>query len=218
VLIFGGAFVLTVRSHGMSMRSITPLEIDASLAIQFVLEGLLVALLLAVFPRLAKISLRDAGFVKPTGTTLAWAVGGALVMAIVANGSASLLDHYFVHSKHEQDVVEIFKSLHDRVSIGIFIFFAIAFAPIAEETIFRVFFFNLGLRYGGFWTGAIVSGVLFGLAHGDLTAALPLALGGVVLCYVYYRSRNAYASMISHGLFNALSIAALLFAPGLTST
>jgi membrane protease YdiL (CAAX protease family) len=32
---------------------------------------------------------------------------------------------------------------------------------------------------------------------------------------VYYRSRNAYASMISHALFNGLSTAALYFAPKL---
>ena len=56
------------------------------------------------------------------------------------------------------------------------------FAPFAEETFFRIFFFNLGLRYGGFWGGAVLSGVLFGIAHGDLYAALPLALGGMVLC------------------------------------
>jgi membrane protease YdiL (CAAX protease family) len=99
----------------------------------------------------------------------------------------------------------------------VFAFFAMVLAPIAEETIFRVFAFNFGARYGGFWLGAPVSAILFGLAHGDAFAAIPLALGGVVLCAVYYRSQNAFASMISHGLFNGLSIAGLLFAPHLIS-
>jgi hypothetical protein len=69
------------------------------------------------------------------------------------------------------------------------------------------------VRYGGFWGGAILSGVLFGIAHGDIFAAIPLALGGVVLCGVYYRTGNIFAPMISHALFNALSIVALLFIP-----
>ena len=99
-----------------------------------------------------------------------------------------------------------------------FVFFAIVFAPIAEETFFRLFFFNLGMRYGGFWVGAIASGVLFGMAHGDLYAAAPLALGGMILCYVYYRTRNAWASMMTHCLFNAISIAAILFAPAWLSS
>ncbi|HXO17878.1 MAG TPA: CPBP family intramembrane glutamic endopeptidase, partial [Candidatus Dormibacteraeota bacterium] len=77
-------------------------------------------------------------------------------------------------------------------------------------------FFNLGLRYGGFWGGALLSGALFGIVHGDFYAALPLALGGVVLCAVYYWTRNAFAPMISHALFNALSIVMLLVAPQTT--
>ena len=59
----------------------------------------------------------------------------------------------------------------------------------------------------------MLSGVLFGIAHGDPYAAIPLALGGIVLCAVYYLSRNAYASMISHALFNSFSIVLLLFFP-----
>jgi len=133
-------------------------------------------------------------------------------MVVVANGLASLIDAA-AHAKHQQDVVEVFRNLHDRTAVAVFAFFAIVFAPLAEETLFRVFFFNLGLRYGGFWMGAVISGTLFGMAHGDAYAAIPLALGGVILCYVYYRTRNAWASMISHGIFNALSILALLFAP-----
>ena len=51
------------------------------------------------------------------------------------------------------------------------------------------------------------------MAHGDLYAMIPLALGGMVLCAVYYRTRNAWMSMLSHALFNTLSIVALLFGP-----
>ena len=42
-------------------------------------------------------------------------------------------------------------------------------------------------------------------------------LGGMVLCGVYYRTGNAFAPMISHALFNALSIVALLAWPKLSS-
>jgi hypothetical protein len=137
-------------------------------------------------------------------------------MIVVSDGGAYLIG-YLARSQHQQDIVQIFKGLHDSTTIAIFTIFAVLFAPFAEETIFRVFYFNLGLRYGGFFSGAILSGVLFGMAHGDLYAALPLALGGVVLCAVYYRTRNAFAPMISHALFNAFSIVMLLVAPNLTS-
>jgi membrane protease YdiL (CAAX protease family) len=159
--------------------------------------------------------LRELGFRMPTPGNIGIALLGAVAMALVANGGATLID-YLAHSQHQQDIVEIFKQLHDTTTIVLFAVFAIVFAPFAEETFFRLLFFNLGLRYGGFWAGAILSGVLFGIAHGDLYAAIPLALGGMVLCGVYYRTRNIIASMFSHALFNTLSIVVLLAGPKLS--
>lgn len=190
----------------------TPLAIYATILVTLLLEGLLALIAILTLAPLSRLSLRQLGFRAPTLATIATAIGGGVVMAIVANGSASLIDA-LVHSRHEQEIVEIFRALHDPTTIAVFAVFAVTFAPLFEETIFRVFFFNLGLRFGGFWLGAILSGVLFGLAHGDVIAAIPLALGGIILCAVYYRTRNAFASMISHAFFNALSIAALLLTP-----
>jgi membrane protease YdiL (CAAX protease family) len=210
---FAGSFAVGVLKGGsISYASITPLELYLSIGLSAVVEGAFVVVALLALPALSKFSLRELGFRTPTLATLGGAALGALAMVVVANGLASLIDS-LAHVNHQQDVVEIFRNLHDPVAVAVFAFFAIVFAPIAEETLFRIFFFNLGMRYGGFWAGAILSGALFGMAHGDLYAAVPLALGGMVLCFVYYRTRNAWASMMSHCLFNALSILALLFAP-----
>ena len=214
--IFLWLFVASVKTRAVPLRSLSPSLIAFALAAQFVFEGGLIAIVLVAMPALSKFSLRELGFRVPTAATLGVAAAGAVAMVIVSNGSASLIE-YLAHSQHQQDVVEIFKSLHDRGAIVAFVLFAVVFAPIAEEILFRVFFFNLGMRFGGFWAGAIVSGALFGMAHGDVFAALPLAMGGAILCYVYYRTRNAWASMISHGIFNGLSIAVLILAPNLAS-
>jgi membrane protease YdiL (CAAX protease family) len=195
--------------------TVTPFEVDFVLGIQFVIDALLVVLVLSTLPALSKFTLRELGFRVPDLVTIVTALIGFVAMFIVANGSAALIDYYSGRS-HPQDIVQMFKHLHDPVTIGIFVAFAVLFAPFTEETLFRVFFFNLGLRYGGFWSGAILSGALFGIAHGDPYAAVPLALGGIVLCAVYYRTRNAYASMISHALFNTVSIVTLLTTPKIT--
>jgi hypothetical protein len=213
-----GVFVLTflagikASSSGVSLNGVSPALVIISLILTSALEGFLVIVVLFSLPALSKFSLAELGYRRPTKTTFLAGLAGAVAMTIVANGGATLID-YLAHSKHQQDVIELFRGLHDPTTIALFVFFACVFAPFAEETLFRVFFFNLGLRYGGFWTGAVLSGVLFGLAHGDMFAALPLALGGMILCYVYFRSRNAFASMISHSLFNLVSILALLLAP-----
>ena len=198
-LLFIGLFVFSQTSKPPT--NVDPLEFDLLIAFQFVLEGILVAIVIAAMPALSKFSLRELGFRVPTWSNLGIALLGALAMVVVANGGATLIDR-LAHSQHQQDIIQIFKGLHDTTTIEIFVAFAVIFAPFAEETFFRLLFFNLGLRYGGFWAGAILSGVLFGIAHGDIFAAVPLALGGIVLCAVYYRTGNIFASMISHALFN----------------
>lgn len=192
----------------------TAVSLIAALIVQLLIEiGVVIAILVRL-PRLAGFTLRELGFHVPDARTLALALLGAIAMAIVANGGASLIDA-LLHTKHEQQVVALYQQVRDPSIKVFFAIFAVAIAPIAEEIAFRVFAFNFGMRYWGFWGGAILSGILFGLAHADPYAALPLALAGIVLCAVYYRTRNAFASMISHGLFNALTLVALFAAPHL---
>ncbi len=203
VLLFLVTLVVRVPTH------VSAGDLDKSLVAQTIGEGILVAIVLASMRPLSKFSLAQLGFRVPDGRTIAIGLVGAIAMIVVANGTATLVN-YFFHTQHQQDVVQIFEGIHDKASIAFFSLFAVIFAPFFEETLFRVFFFNFGMRYGGFWSGAILSGLLFGAAHGDPYEAVPLALGGIVLCAVYYQSRNAYASMISHALFNGVSIVALL--------
>lgn len=213
-LLFVALFFFSLKNQ-VATNNLDPFTFDVGLAAQFLLEGILVAIVLVAMPRISKFSLRELGFRAPTPGNLLVSLVGAVAMVIVANGGATLIDS-FAHSTHQQDIVEIFKHLHNTTTIALFAAFAILFAPFAEETFFRLLFFNLGLRYGGFWAGAILSGVLFGIAHGDLFAAVPLALGGMVLCGVYFHTRNIFASMLSHALFNTLSIVVLLTLPKLT--
>jgi membrane protease YdiL (CAAX protease family) len=212
-VLFGLLLVLQLLAP--APQSISPAQLNEVLIVQLIADAILASIVLLALPSLSKFSLRDLGFRVPTLATIGIAILGAFAMVVVANGTA-LLVNLVAHSEHQQDIVQIFKALRDHTTIGLFAVFAIFFAPFAEETIFRIFFFNIGLRFGGFWTAAIVSGLLFGTAHADLFELIPLALGGVVLCGVYYITRNAFASMISHALFNSFSIVVLLMFPKLT--
>lgn len=182
---------------------------------QLLIEGVPVLVILVSLPRVSKLPLRELGFTVPKLWQIGVAVLGAIAMAVIVNGSAALIET-LTHHKHEQSVVEMFKQVVGKPGImWFFAFFAIVLAPFMEETIFRIFIFNAARRYGGFWIGALVSGLCFGAAHMDLFVLAPLTLGGMILCYVYYRTGNAFASMITHGLFNALTVFALIFAPRL---
>lgn len=191
-----------------------PLVVIESLALTLVVEGALALIVIVLLPWASRLSLRALGYRVPSARDLLAAFLGSLVMALVANGGASLIQS-LLHTTQDQQAVAMLRQLHDPRLLIAFSVFACVLAPLMEETIFRVFLFNAVRRYLGFWPGALISGLCFGIAHGDPIASLPLALGGVVLAFVYYRTNNAFASMITHGLFNSYTILALIFTPQL---
>jgi uncharacterized protein len=217
VAVFALTFVNAPKAAGVAITQSNRLVFDFGVLLQAVVEAGLIWLVLGTLPALSRFSLRELGFRRLDGRTVLIALAGAVAMIVVANGLASLIDSA-LHSKHEQDVVELVKGMRDPLSLGIISVYAVVLAPFFEESLFRVFFFNFGMRWAGPAAGATLSGVLFGMAHGDLYAAFPLAVGGAILCGVYYYTRNAWASMISHGIFNAVSILGLIFAPSLFSS
>jgi len=177
--------------------------------------------LLAALPYIAKMSLRDLGFRALTLRDVGYIVAATIVMVVVTNGLASLLENA-LHTKVSEQAVALYLNMKTPLARAQFALLGVVVAAIFEETVFRIVLFNAARKWGGFWMGAIVSGLFFGLAHLQSTSltqgivlALPLGLGGIVLCAAYARSRNAYVPMITHGLFNAVSLVALLFAPQL---
>ncbi|MDE2571192.1 MAG: CPBP family intramembrane metalloprotease, partial [bacterium] len=90
-----------------------------------------------------------------------------------------------------------------------FVFVAAIAAPFFEEIFFRGFVFSAFAARLRFWPAAIVSGVIFAAAHGDLWALLPLWGVGILLAYIYHRSGSLWASIVAHGLFNSVSLVAV---------
>jgi len=194
-----GATIASIRQH-------TPIRL--AVLGQFALDLAAIAYFAGTVPWLAKMSLRDLGFRRPTFNELGTVLLGALAMVLVVDLLASLIES-LLKVKHQQDVVAMFAAIADP-GLKLFVaFFAVVVAPIAEEFAFRIFVFNAALRHSNFWIAATISGILFGLSHGDMFAFVPLALGGMILCAVYFRTRNAWAPMMVHGLFNAVTVIAL---------
>jgi membrane protease YdiL (CAAX protease family) len=95
--------------------------------------------------------------------------------------------------------------------------FVCVIAPIAEEFFFRGFIFATlrKLRFVvagrdlGTWIAAIVTGILFGLAHTGSASSqylIPLGFLGFVLCLVRWRTGSLYPCMALHSANNALAL------------
>src|SRR5581483_845995 len=95
--------------------------------------------------------------------------------------------------------------------------FVCVVAPIAEEFFFRGFIFGALRRWHvviggqdiGTWLAAVITGILFGLAHTGSAAAqylIPLGFLGFVLCLVRWRTRSLYPCMALHSINNSLAL------------
>jgi membrane protease YdiL (CAAX protease family) len=77
--------------------------------------------------------------------------------------------------------------------------------PIIEETIFRGFIFPaISTRTGVIW-GAILSSLLFGAFHGQANVFVYTAILGLLLCFMYVRTKSIIPGMVLHMLNNFLA-------------
>ncbi|HTU87391.1 MAG TPA: type II CAAX endopeptidase family protein [Solirubrobacteraceae bacterium] len=95
--------------------------------------------------------------------------------------------------------------------------FVIVIAPIAEEFFFRGFLFGTLRRWHikiagrdiGTWVAAIITGIVFGLAHtgsADAQYLIPLGFLGFVLCLIRWKTGSLYPCMALHSVNNSLAL------------
>ena len=97
----------------------------------------------------------------------------------------------------------------DKVALAVFFITASVAAPIFEEIMFRGFLLPSLTRYIPVWSAIVVSGFIFAIAHLSLSEVLPLATLGMILGFVYTRSRNLLAPMLLHSLWNSGTLLSL---------
>jgi len=139
---------------------------------------------------------------RPTSWALAGkiAVGIWVGMAILSGVLGPLL-----HPGREQGLTPTeWEPAHAAAYVCNGIFIAVL-VPIVEECTFRGLGFSLLRRYGE-WTAILLTGLLFGLAHGLLNALPLLVAFGIGLAYLRSRVDSVYPGMVVHGLFNAASL------------
>jgi membrane protease YdiL (CAAX protease family) len=95
--------------------------------------------------------------------------------------------------------------------------FVCVIAPIAEEFFFRGFIFGALRRWHvtiagrdvGVWVAAILTGILFGLAHTGSASSqylIPLGFLGFVLCLIRWKTGSLYPCMALHSVNNSLAL------------
>jgi membrane protease YdiL (CAAX protease family) len=159
----------------------------------------------------SRISWRQAfGFGVGNGTravTLG-ALAGAVflpvswVLQLLSGGAMNL----FHHTVKVQEAVQMMEKTDTWDSRLYFIFWSVAFAPLAEEILFRGILYP-AIRRLGFPRAALwISALAFAAIHVNLPIFAPLLALGLALALLYDATNNLLAPIVAHGFFNAANI------------
>ena len=138
-----------------------------------------------------------------------WGIGGYLI-AIPSVLLVSALNQQIWQGQGGSNPL-LFLALQAQDKVALLIFFSTASiaAPIFEEIMFRGFLLPSLTRYTSINGAIIISGFIFAIAHLSLSEVLPLATLGIILGFVYTRSRNLLAPMLLHCLWNSGTLISL---------
>ncbi|PSB02827.1 CPBP family intramembrane glutamic endopeptidase [Merismopedia glauca] len=140
---------------------------------------------------------------KLTPQSIAWGIGGYLT-AIPLVIIISLINQQLWGDRGGGNPI-LPVALQGQDNLAKFLLFLTACiaAPIFEELIFRGFLLASLTRYLPVWGAITVSGLIFAVAHLSLSEVIPLTVLGMLLGFVYTRSRNLLSSMLMHALWNS---------------
>lgn len=85
------------------------------------------------------------------------------------------------------------------------LFSIVIFGPIMEELLFRGLIFHSLSKFKSGLFSIIVSGILFGIWHGELVQTVYTAIMGIALAAVYYKTRSMILVILMHILNNFTS-------------
>jgi membrane protease YdiL (CAAX protease family) len=149
---------------------------------------------------LSRLRLRIDGIDK----AVMWGVFTAVAAFVVMIGMSSIIQLFGVNAEDAGNIkdLELYFSIPSILLLS-------TFQPIAEEIFFRGFLLEkIGNRFGNN-ISILVTSVLFGLAHllnGNVIPAIMTGIIGILLAYIVLKTKNLYAAITAHILFNLTSV------------
>jgi membrane protease YdiL (CAAX protease family) len=142
---------------------------------------------------------------------------GSLITAAIGYGAVNVLYSQIVGIHGNEKLPKEFGVTNSTAALVGAAVFVCVIAPIAEELFFRGFIFGALRRWRiqvaghdvGTWVAAVITAMLFGLAHGASAPGrylVPLGFLGFVLCMLRWRTRSLYPGMALHSINNSLAL------------
>lgn len=153
---------------------------------------------------------RREGIVRTLGLAFAGVLVALPVALLLQQLSAMGMKSVSVQPE-VQVVVQTLQATQTLQQRVFFAFVAILGAPVVEEIIFRGILYPAIKQRGWPQTALWGTSLLFALTHANTATFLPLTFLAMVLVFLYERTGNLLAPILTHSLFNAANYFALVF-------
>ncbi len=156
-----------------------------------------------------KMTWKDLGIFKSTPQWLLKAAFVALLMIPVIGIIAAIIQMILGLPISNPQLEFLVPTDFSFLSASAMLIVAGFFVPLAEELFFRGVLYQALRNHFGVWVGIIISSVIFGALHGDVSIAGATFVMGLVLAFFFEKSRSIWPSVLIHALNNSLKLAAI---------
>lgn len=154
-----------------------------------------------------RLSWRLLGPVRPSWRHVGVGVGVGL-SGLVVTSVALLLLQTLTGSTEPADQTIQETSLLGGLAAALSLVSLLVAGPVVEEVIFRGVFFQGLRRRLGLWPGIVISSIVWGLVHLEVSALFMagLMIFGVWLAGAFHRYGSLVVPLVGHAVFNGVSI------------
>ena len=129
--------------------------------------------------------------------------------AIIAAIGGCLVGNYVLAVSGIMEADEAFDLVNEVImsaSVWMQILTAVILAPICEELLFRGIIYKRVEYSYGFWPAAIVSSLIFGAMHGNISQFIYASALGMLFAFAYRKSGKLWVCILMHLIANAASL------------
>ncbi|MGE1165186.1 CPBP family intramembrane glutamic endopeptidase [Peribacillus simplex] len=191
-------FMLIGSSTGMTAD-----ELQVKSAAYWIVFSFFVALSLILFLMRKDMKEKmDRSTPASIPTSILWAFAGVF-LALFAQSIAGYIEQMLGVESESENTQQLISLIYQ---VPIVIFVTSVIGPILEEIIFRKIIFGSLHKRFNFFISALLSSVIFGLAHGELEHLLLYSAMGFTFAFLYEKTGRILVSMSAHIAMNTLVI------------
>lgn len=190
--------MLTLKANGKGLSASEALAVPYWLIISFSLALIIVLFILRKEMR----DFRSERNGSSIGESILWAIAGVF-LSFFAQGLAANIEHLFGVSTGSENTQRILQIIN---SVPLAMLISSIFGPILEEIVFRKILFGALYKRFNFFISALISSVIFALAHMEPTHILLYASMGFTFAFLYVKTKHILVPIFAHVSMNTLVV------------